>query len=187
MYAHRVDNVEIAFINGYLAPISLMMDYVTNEVGFDYYFHHLGGDVLRYSLTETVRGLLERSFLGYTDQNGKAWFETDRIHELVSGCSLSRMDNWKTNLAGDISEWFGETFMDALTSVHPNTPWPRSFLIDDFVDVLSQFFRNEPTECWTIEGAIKNELQIHWGGLHCDDYFFHSHGQYYHLHFDLCD
>jgi hypothetical protein len=119
---------------------------------------------------------------------GKTRYNVERINELVTGCfSLARVDDWPVSLANRMSRWIGKPFMDALRSVHPNTPWPRTFLVDDFVDVLLQFFGDVPTECWIIEGDIKNELYLHWGGCEYDDFFFDSNGRFYHLHFDLCD
>jgi len=184
MYS-RVSSIEIDFINGYLTPIAMMMDYVTQEVGFDYYFHPMGNEVLRSDLAETVRGMLERSFLGYKDQRGGLYYQPERIDDLLNDSySLSRFDDWEANLGGRILQWFGKPFVGQLKSAGS---WPTSFLVDDFVKVLRQFFGDAATECWIIEGVIKEELYVHWGGCCYDDFFFDSNGQFYQLHFDLCD
>jgi len=177
--------VDVPFINGYLAPLSLLMDYVTREVGFNYYFRELTPDE-DCPLLDSVRREIRESIIAFHRANRRQSDMTHIDRTLESDCRLEPLENWHSAIKARLSAWVAQPVIDGLWNVAQTNIWPPSLLVDDFTEVLTTFF-STATKCFTLEGDIKAELQIHWSGLNGDDFFFEDSGRQYHLHFDLCD
>ncbi|MCR9119027.1 MAG: hypothetical protein NXI22_19015 [bacterium] len=177
--------VDVAFINGYLAPLSLLMDYVTHEVGFTYYFHELtvAEDS---SILDSVRNQIRESIISFHEANRRQ-LDIRRINNILeSECRLKPLSDWHNSIKARLSSWVAQPLIDGLQKIAQRDVWPSTLLVDDFTNVLQGFFGTQATECFTLEGEIKSELHIHWG-VSFDDFFFETAGRQYHLHFDLCD
>ncbi len=185
MYADY-EPIGVEFINGYLAPLSLLMDYLTNEVGFTYFFRELPTDN-ETPLVEKVREELRDSIVAFNRINRRefAMEQFDRL--LRDECWLDPLPLWQTEIAKKLDPWMGKPIAEGMKKTRAESVWPSTFIADDFADLLVQFFGSRPVACFTLEGGVKSELYIHWGGLAYDDFFFDAGDVQYHLHFDLCD
>jgi len=185
MYADY-EPIDVAYVNGYLAPLSLLMDYLTVEVGFTYYFRELS--VRRDAqLITTVREELRQSIVSFNEANRRR-YDTKRLDALLEDeCRLEPFPNWQTGIKTRLAPWFGRPIVDALKNTGRKSAWRPTFIVDDFTQVLVAFFAGRQVSCLTLEGDIKSELDYHWGGVGFDDLFFDAVDKTYHLHFDLCD
>lgn len=181
--------VTIDAINGYLMPLALIMDYVTPEVGFDFFFREVPCESRHQSLDDAVRSVVRTSFFKFNELNRREAFTERQVAELVGQrFSLVRLEDWENALPGRISRWVNDPIVAALTAACPDSPWQRTCLVEDFADMLLRFFGDSPAECWEFGGEIKQELYgSHWGCLDFDDLFFVSGEPFFHLHFDLSD
>jgi hypothetical protein len=187
----RYPQLSVDFINGYLAPLSLMMDMVTQEAGFTYWFEEIGPDATSQTLRESVAGLLAASLRrdnegSFRQRNPQYRRSEEQIAELLEHhFSLAPLANWREQLPPQLVSWLGKTVLESAGRLVSN--WTLQSVAEDFVQVLDQFFADPQAECWVIEGDIAEELVYHWGGCGWDDFFFIARGRFYQLHFDFSD
>lgn len=186
--------VDISFVNGYLAPIALFMDCLNQELGFTYYFRELHRVRTNDRLPTVVRRTLKTSFADYNARGGRLCCSDDHFKSRVARhCSLKQLESWEQSLPRRISYWVcGSMTEDVEETTILAGPWTWIPIREDFMKVLTRFFRNEqfggePVECWFMEGHILGELHYFWGGVAFDDYFFAVNGRYFHLHFHMSD
>jgi hypothetical protein len=185
MYADY-ESIDVAYINGYLAPLSLLMDYLTVEVGFTYYFRELTVDEDAPLIT-IVRDQLRQSIVAFNEANRRQ-FDAARLEALLQDeCRLKTFPDWQTEIKPRLAPWLGRPIIDGLKKIGRKSVWPPTFIVDDFTQVLVAFFADQEVDCFTLEGDIKSELDYHWGGVGFEDLFFDANNRQYHLHFDLCD
>ena len=170
--------VNVDFINGYLSPWALLMDYCTHEAGFTYFFKQMNKAG---NLHETVRQNIE-SVVGTTHRDSGF---ADSVAWLTENNGLIEIANWETNLTTHLLVWFNNLQKTLITSFR--NVWPDDFLLKDFIEVLKGLFTNQFVRCWKLEEQTKNGLYYDWGGIGFDDFFFESRQHFYHLHFELSD
>ncbi|MBX2892541.1 MAG: hypothetical protein KF734_16560 [Saprospiraceae bacterium] len=167
------EQVSIDFINGYLTPWALLMDYCTNEVGYTYFFRRIekSGD-----LHETVFQTIKN---GLDTRDGNT--ERKSILPLKEKRGLVEITDWENTLKGHLQPWFW-WMQETLKTNKNGRFWP-----DDFLEVFKVFFQNQNIRCWKMEEWTKNDLFYDWGGIGFDDFFFENEGYVFHLHFQVCD
>ena len=169
--------VSIDFINGYLTPWALLMDYCTNEVEYTYFFKRIekSGD-----LHETVFQEIENSVGVGASTERKSILPLKEKHGLVE------IKDWENTLKGHLQPWFC-WLQETLKTNKNGRFWADDFLLKDFLEVLKVFFQNQNIRCWKMEEWTKNDLFYDWGGIGFDDFFFENEGSVFHLHFQVCD
>jgi|GEM_PF-6025738 len=167
----------VDFLNGYLTSIALLRDYVTTEVGFNFYFKKIGHNKsLTEAINDEIKWVLDR-YIGI-----------DEVNELNSAPSrIVEIMNWQAELVMLLNFWIGEGLTKAIKE--ENRKWNHSYdlILKDFIEYLKLFFQGQEVKVYVFNEEFKTILPRQWGWLKCDDIIFATSNETYLLHFDLSD
>lgn len=168
---------DLEFINGYLTSIALLRDYITNEVGFNFYFKKIGTDK---SVNQAINDELVWALERYVGINEIGQFDT-------KSNNLIQLDNWQRELTTLLDFWIGEGLTNAIKEENRNWRNGQQLILKDLVAHLKRFFQNKSIEVFVFNKEFANTLPFQWGWLRFDDIIFRDSTETYLLHFDLSD
>lgn len=168
---------DVEFINGYLTSIALLRDYITHEVGFNFYFKKIGvNKPPSRALNDELVWALER-YIG-----------TDEIKQLIAlPNKFVPISNWKTDLTNVLDFWIGEGLTNAIKEENRNWRNGQNLILSDLLEHLKLFFKDRTIEAFVFKKEFADKLPSQWGWLRFDDIIFSDSTETYLLHFDLSD
>lgn len=181
---HKVAKVNIDFINGYLTPLALLKDYLTVELGFDYFFKELNKET---TIKEVIEHEISDSLDAYATHTKEEIFKKSDIQNILNKLDIVEVVDWKKNIKPELKHWLLGDISEIVPKEKQSTVWSSDFMINDFIELLISFFKTESPICWKLKGEILNDLYYHWGGIGYIDYFFETENKVFHLHFDYTD
>ncbi len=167
----------IEYINGYLSSLAILKDYITKEVGFNFYFKLIGkSENLHYNFNSELNWALKR-YIGEKGVN-----KLTRIEP-----KLTKIDNWEFEINKMLDPWIGRGLTDAIKNERKTWDDKENLVVIDLVNHLKLFFNNQRIEVYKLEAQFKTKLPIQWGWLRFEDFIFENGKETYLLHLDLSD
>lgn len=188
MYQHKENReeykVHIDFINGYLANLAKLKDAWSKYLGHTYYFEQI--DKHEKTLEEVVSNKVMRSIERFYKEETSQMYKPDKYKALlIDEFTLQFQENWKTFFKNNSAPWIGINWLQAFEQ--QDNWYKPDFLIQNFIELIDDFFVDTEIKMYSMEGRIIGELYYHWGGIGFQDFFFDTKEFVYHLHFDYCD
>ena len=185
MYQHKQTrenyNIKIEFINGYLTSIAKLKDKLSKYLSHTYFFEELpkNGQNLSDVVIKRITNLMDSFY-----KSNPTWTYDKELyeHQFQNGMNFQKPEKWKQDLGTNAKNWL------SLNSEEHQINYPvKDCLIENFIELIEDFFNNENFKMYLMEGEILNELYHHWGGIGYQDFFFETKEKIYLLHFEYCD
>lgn len=181
---------EIIFgkIQGYLEAIALANSLFDYQIRYVFNFYEID---YHENVSQSVKEHICNEYISFIKCNSGRE-DNKLLSAFENNFNLVHIHNWEEELNNELPDWF---FRGSLANyegyeevkLSKNAYVNITLLVQNFIDLINEFFNGEPFEVWKLNEFFCNKLYCFWGGLHYLDYIFSFHNKIFVLHFHYVD